>query len=580
MHPYGDGTRVSASAKPTLAGLSSSPGKHVEPVDARMLVLMRCLLAFTALALLWLEEVDPGEFTRVTYGSLTLYCLHSAVVALVSYQSGWPAPSRALHWIDIVFFTSLVSLTEGANSLFFYFFFYPILIASLAWGFREGIAVTTASIVLFFALGLYFAPDKELFALHRTLARVAYLFAFGYLIASLGGYEIKLKRRLRLLKDVNDVADARFGFDEVVGRNLDRLLDFYAADSSLLVLKHPGDPPRFVLYQASRRKPGQGSIANAITESAARALLALPETIGASYRGRWASWLPRIRRHVAIDLARQVKSQAFLSESEALANLLDARALLTVPYARPGSTRGRLFVASARHGFPPIEIEFLAQVLDAMAAVLENIVLTEQHFGKAASDERAAIARDLHDTTIQPYIGLKLALEALQREAGEREPISRRIGELVEMAGMTVQDLRKYTRQIRERTQMPGEALAAAVQMHSERLTRFYGIVVDVACDVSAQIDGQLATEAFQMVSEGISNVLRHTAAKSAFVVLREEPSTLLIQIGNAAPEPSDAAPTFMPRSIHERSLALGGTTAVGRRADGYTLVEVRLPLK
>ena len=126
---------------------------------------------------------------------------------------------------------------------------------------------------------------------------------------------------------------------------------------------------------------------------------------------------------------------------------------------------------------------------------------------------------------------------------------------------------------------MPGEVLAAAVKKHAERLTRFYGIAVDVASDVPAELDGRLAAEAFQIVSEGLSNVLRHTAAKTAFVSLRGEGSALLLHIGNEASAPPSAAQGFTPRSIDERSQALGGSATVEQRADGYTVVQVTLPM-
>jgi len=147
------------------------------------------------------------------------------------------------------------------------------------------------------------------------------------------------------------------------------------------------------------------------------------------------------------------------------------------------------------------------------------------------------------------------------------------------MAGMTVRDLRTYADRLKERTPMPGEVLAEAVKKHAERLARFYGIVVDVASDVPAELDGRVAAEAFQIVSEGLSNVLRHTAAKTAFVSMRAEGSTLLLHVGNEASASPSGAHAFTPRSIDERSRALGGSTAVQQRADGYTVVQVTLPM-
>jgi signal transduction histidine kinase len=260
-----------------------------------------------------------------------------------------------------------------------------------------------------------------------------------------------------------------------------------------------------------------------------------------------------------------------------LANLLDARFLLTAPYTQRDGTNGRLFVTSAERRFSVSDIEFLAQVSDALAAVFENIQLTEAHLARAAQDERAAISRDLHDTTIQPYIGLKLALEALRREAGFTGPAARRIDELVEMTGATVRDLRDYAARLRTRSAMPGEALAASVRKHAERLERFYGIAVEITSDIPPQIDGRLAAEAFQIVSEGLSNVLRHTRAKAAFVDLRRVDSTLVIEVSNEAA--GAFSPQFLPRSIDERSRALGGRTTVEQRAaDGYTVVRITLP--
>lgn len=540
-----------------------------------MLVLMRCVLAFSALAIVWLDPSEPARLVHVTYASLGAYCVYSVAVAFASALSRWPAPHRALHWLDILFYAVLVSLTGGTSSIFFYFFFYSVLVASFGWGAREGIAVTIASFALFMVFGFLFLTGLEAFELNRTLIRTVYLFVFGYAIAHLGGYEIQLKRRLRLLRDIGNVWDSRFGVDQAIGQSLERLRSFYAAQSCLLVLRQPADPPRHLMYQTSAANPAQASIANAILESAAQPLLALPAQVGALYEEPQRSWLRR-PRHVAVDLAAQAQSQALARECAALANLLDTAALVTVPYAQRDGASGRLFATSGTRGFSVSDIEFLVQVADSLAAVLENIVLTEEHMARAADDERAAISRDLHDTTIQPYIGLKLALEALAREVGETSPAARRIGELVEMAEMTVHDLRDYAARLRARSPMPGEALAAAVKKHAGRLARFYGIAVEVTSDVPPRLDGQLAAEAFQIVSEGLSNVLRHTSAKTAFVRLRQEDAALLLEIGNESGEP--APPEFMPRSIHERAHALGGRTTVERRPDGYTVVRVALP--
>ncbi|HEX5613211.1 MAG TPA: hypothetical protein VFX67_11190, partial [Burkholderiales bacterium] len=155
----------------TQPARSAASNERVETVDVRMLVLVRCVLAFSAFVIIWLDPAEPARAVELTYLSLALYCVYSLALAYTAWKSEWAPPDRALHWIDILFYAYLVSLTEGTSSIFFYFFFYAVLVAAFGWGFREAIAVTVASFVLFTIVGLAFSPTGEQFELNRTLIR-------------------------------------------------------------------------------------------------------------------------------------------------------------------------------------------------------------------------------------------------------------------------------------------------------------------------------------------------------------------------------------------------------------------------
>jgi signal transduction histidine kinase len=554
--------------------------ERVETVDARMLVLVRCVLAYSALAIIYIDPSEPTRLVEVTYASLAAYCVYSTLIAYASWREEWPPPDRIFHWADIFFYAYLVALTEGTSSIFFYFFFFAILVASFAWGFREGLAVTLVSFVLFTAVGLFFAPQGREFELNRTLIRAVYLFVFGYLFAYWGGYERLLKRRLRLLQDINNLWNPRFGVDHAIGSNLDRLLAFYNGSACVLVLRRPTTPASFFMYTVARDKPGESTNPREITEIAASALMTLPDNIGAYYHDPHHSWRHRYRGAYAHEIDTRTRSrEQHVEACAALANLLDAHTYITVPYAQRDGTAGRLFLVADEGGFSPSDIDFIAQLSSAVATVTENMFLVEELISRAAEHERRAVSRDLHDTTIQPYIGLKLALDALQREAGAQSPIAKRIAELVDMTGMTIRELRDYAEALKEKTAMPGEFLVAAVRRQTERMGRFYGVNVEVKSDISSQLKGRIAAEAFQIISEGLSNVLRHSAAKSAFVSILCENSNLLLKIGNEAPA-SAAGEEFTPRSIEERTKVLGGSTYVERAAEGYTVVHVSIPMQ
>ena len=553
---------------------------QVESVDAKMVGLMRCVLAFSALIIIFIDPTEPARLVTLTYASLLFYCAYSTALLFIKRKTRLLVPSRATHWIDVCFYLYLVALTEATISIFFFFLFFPILVASFSRGYREGLLVTSTATVLSIIVELIVVPKAPEFELNRTLIRplyLLYLFVLGYMISYWGGYEIMLKRRLKLLKEVNSLWIPRLGVDHTIRTNLDRLLDLYEEGECILVLRRPTSPARYLMYSASRQERGLALEPSEITESAAQLLLSLPDTLAVAYHyNPTLSWWRKRRSYIAYNLDTHAQTELRLNECKMLANLLDVQSFVTVPYTQRNRTTGRIYVTSNSGSFTQSDIEFLIQFVGTISPVIENMQLMDELILNAAEHERNEISRNIHDTTVQPYIGLKLGLDALYREAGSQNPLSQHISELLDMASMTIRDLRHYAATFREKTPMSGDLLVSAVKEQVERLKRFYGLDVDVKTDITVRLGGRLATEAFQIISEGLSNVLRHTNAKRAFVAVLCETDNLLLKIGN---EKSTSEIKFTPHSIHERAQALGGTTFVEQSADGYTIVHVTIPM-
>ena len=556
---------------------SSTP--PVESVAARMVNAIRIVLAFSALAVVHVAASEAERPSILIYASLIAYCAYSIVVYYVGTRGQAPGVARLNHWADVGFYVYLVALTGGSGSIFFLYFLFPILVASFFRGYREGLLVTLASAILFMLVGVTVTPPHTQLGLGEALIRSVYLLALGYLIVYWGGYEITLKRGLTLLKEVNNLWDPRFGVDHTIGTNLDRLVDYFGARSCTLVLRRPTEPAKFLLYTASLQNPGRLAEPGEIVESMARRLLCLPETFAAAYHDAATRWRRGVR-FIAYDLdLRGSRNGNYLDTCKDIAELLETRTFITVPYSQRDGTSGRLFLTSAGKAFTQSDIEFLSQAAATISPVVESMYLMDELVLKAAEHERFKISRDIHDTTIQPYIGLKLGLDALQRETGEEGPQARRIGELIEMANLTIRDLRTYAATLRDKASVPGDFLVSAVNRQAERFRRFYQIDVEVKSHVNGQLSNRLAAEAFQIVSEGLSNVLRHTSAKHAFVHILCEEHQLLLKIGNEAPRSAGPAPAFVAWSIQERASELGGTAFTERSVDDYIVVHVNIPI-
>ena len=126
----------------------------------------------------------------------------------------------------------------------------------------------------------------------------------------------------------------------------------------------------------------------------------------------WKRYLPDARLPPA-DLS-------LAEECKALANLLDTQCFLTVPYTQQDGSAGRIFLIPQKQTLSQSDIDFVVQLVTSISRVVESMHLMDELVSESAKHERFRISLDIHDTTIQPYIGLKLGLDALNRLAGDR----------------------------------------------------------------------------------------------------------------------------------------------------------------
>ncbi|MGN6389141.1 MAG: sensor histidine kinase, partial [Burkholderiaceae bacterium] len=207
---------------------------------------------------------------------------------------------------------------------------------------------------------------------------------------------------------------------------------------------------------------------------------------------------------------------------------------------------------------------------------IDSIDVLDRLATAAAYEERRKIGRDLHDSTIQPYIGLKLGLEALQRQAPPDNPLAPAISRLVALTGDVIRDLQGHVARIRIAGQSPQTLLAASIERQVARFREFYGIDITVRAMPAQELNDRLAAEVVHLVNEGLSNIRKHTLANHGAVTVAAQDGLLRVRIEND--HPVGPVPAFVPRSITERAAALGGKATVENDADGKTVVAIEIP--
>ena len=542
---------------------------------------MRLALAASALLIIYIDPAEPDRFVLLTYLVLVLYTLYSASLLYLQTRQGHltKAVSRWSHWADVAWYLLLISLSSGTNSIFFFFFFFCILVASFRWGLVAGLRVTFVSSVSFSLVGYFASPPAPDFELNKFLLRPVYLCLLGYMMAHLGDYEIALRRRLALLKEVATISNPRFGIQRTLGVIMSQLRAFYDADACLFLLRDEA-AGAYRLLHAKRSEGGAGLTEKPLDEVHARHLLAVPDACALSY-GAARDFLGRERQaYFAYDLIRNEPEQSGRNAAAELADMLDAFSFASAPLLTRSQLLGRIFlIRKAGRSFNHGDVVFLAQVVEQISPVIENIMLVDRMASGAAEEERKRIARDIHDSIIQPYIGLQIGLATLEGRLARSEDcesytdIRSQVARLIGMTEEGVRYLRGYVRGLtEEHTQ--GDILVVSLRNFAEKFRGATGIEVAVEAQ-DVQVNDRLAAEIFQLVAEGLSNVRRHTQSAWAAVRLTQEGEAVVVRVENESPESCSG---FTPRSISLRAGSLGGRIRV-ETAHNRTCVIIEIPL-
>ena len=199
----------------------------------------------------------------------------------------------------------------------------------------------------------------------------------------------------------------------------------------------------------------------------------------------------------------------------------------------------------------------------------------------AAADERLRIARDLHD-----LLGQKLSFIALKSElarhlvASAPDRAEAEIAEVESTVRSTLQEVREAVAGYRK------PDLARELRAAQEILSAA-GIRLVNDCDMPTV--GRLVPEQNEAlawaVREGVTNVIRHSRAKTCVIVLRESAGRVLVEIaddGTGQSETDGALPSRGSglRGLRERFDALGGRCEANNRTRGGFSLTASLPAR
>jgi PAS domain S-box-containing protein len=222
------------------------------------------------------------------------------------------------------------------------------------------------------------------------------------------------------------------------------------------------------------------------------------------------------------------------------------------------------------------------QAEDALLASQRELRELSARVLEAREEEKAHIARELHDELGQLLTALKMDLGWLRERLPEGET-GARLNEMNTVLDRTVASTRRISADLRP-LMLDDLGLADAAAWLVDDFARRSG----VACRIELpeqipELSKAVATAVYRAIQESLTNIARHSGAKSAWVVLAVDDGALSVEVEDdgrgIAPEDLAKARSLGLKGMRERIAFLGGSLDIARAPRGGTRLRLRLPL-
>jgi two-component system sensor histidine kinase UhpB len=228
-----------------------------------------------------------------------------------------------------------------------------------------------------------------------------------------------------------------------------------------------------------------------------------------------------------------------------------------------------------------------ARQAQALREAYDQLVQLHRRLEGAKEEERREIAHELHDELGQSLTALKLRFQMLTRTPAGVAVAPSSVDEALRLIDELIARVRRISVDLRPPL-LDEVGLGPALRTYLDAQSELSGLPISFE---AATVDGRLPAEieigAFRVVQEGVTNALRHAAAASLRVELRQDPGRLHLRVHDdgrgfdveAARQEGTRGARFGLVGMRERLRGLGGTLVIRSRPGQGTEVEADLPL-
>jgi len=232
------------------------------------------------------------------------------------------------------------------------------------------------------------------------------------------------------------------------------------------------------------------------------------------------------------------------------------------------------------------QLRLAVAMADQASLAIENARLYEQAQYAAAHEERARLARELHDSVTQALFSMTLHARAAQIGAtrGKLDPTGPVVANLNQLAQLTqaaLAEMRALIFELRPDA-LQEEGLASALRKHAGALSARQGITIKIqAPEARIGLRSEVEEQLYSLAREALHNAVKHSGSEIVTVCLDMEDSTVCLEVSDTGRgfDPAVAHPGHLGlKTMRERARMVGGFLEIESDEGKGTRVIVRVP--
>ncbi len=282
--------------------------------------------------------------------------------------------------------------------------------------------------------------------------------------------------------------------------------------------------------------------------------------------------------------ANLLNSLAFLNLTGIPIQLVRAVAATAITYGMIQAVRAA--EAERQHQFLAMQQSRLEALEQVQRELLERAALRQQLFRQiitAQEEERARIARELHDETAQYLTALSLNLATLRTLIPDTPHVLEMLERGQSLLNRISQSIYRLVRSLRP-AQLDDLGLGAALQALAGEMQTQVGLPISLEISATRErLDPLVETALYRVAQEALANAARHAHCQKATLRLSSTPEEVILQV-------QDDGVGFDPQQSHlpggglglagmrERAQSIGARLFISSKPGSGTLVEIRAP--